>query len=493
MVKKYISLLVLAFMISCGGSSSTDAGTVEVVYLDEIEDSNHGGQTSNSIHSKTGFYKDASHQWGFENSSGLEKRNPAHISFEVDGDGYAEWYIRWEENDPIGDETFYICDPHNEDLSNNNTNLVPIGLDDECVVNEEEINNLQKVCGKINIKKYTYYEQLGICKSTYGNPPSLLAILQLHSYQKENFDIYDIHYGGVANSSFENLANTVFSQGVVNVTLTEKSFRRNDINENYDFSDISNREQLFFIGAGSTTSSCYKNIPDDIDIIKNYINSTLFSDNFIGNPGRAMVWIGKYGVRYWTFDENRNPCFNELISYPDREHGTEYYIGTINSSKGENCRFEDNVNQRKIRYNKAEGAWEISNTLNASEWSFDLSEIDPNCHIFYNPSDKDDPMIWARHISETSRAATKNVGSGLVAFALEKDDFVMLHEMGHLLNLSDIEFKGNLMNYYVETNAGQHLRFSEVMAREYDQSESFDKAEYQWDCLHDISKCAYPF
>jgi hypothetical protein len=69
----------------------------------------------------------------------------------------------------------------------------------------------------------------------------------------------------------------------------------------------------------------------------------------------------------------------------------------------------------------------------------------------------------------------------------------MLHEMGHLLNLRDIEFEGNLMNYFDEANAGQHLRFSEVKARENDQSESFDKAEYQWDCLHDISKCAYPF
>jgi hypothetical protein len=495
MVKKYICLLVLVFMVSCGGSSSTDAGKAEVVYLEEIEDFDRNDQSSSFAHSKIGFYKDADHQWGFENSSGSDKRNPAHISFEYDGDGYAEWYIQWEENDFTGDETFYICDPQNENLSNNNMNLGPIGLDDECVINEDEVNNLQKMCGKISVKKYNnYYSQLGICKSAYdNNPPSLLAVLQLHPYQMERFEIYDIHYGGSASASFEDRANEVFHQGVVNISLTEKIFNRKDVNENYDYSDIPNREDLFFIGAGKIGSPCYNNIPDDIDIIKNYINSTLFSDNFVGNPGRAMVWIGKYGVRYWTFDVSKNPCYTELISFPDRVHGTEYYIGTINSQKGINCRFDDNVNQRKIRYNKAEGAWEISNTFNDSEWSFDLSEIDPDCHIFYDPSDKDDKMIWTRHISTTSRATTKNVGSGLVAFARENDNIVMLHEMGHLLNLSDIEFEGNLMNYFDEANAGQHLRFSEVKARENDQSESFDKAEYQWDCLHDISKCAYPF
>lgn len=492
MVKFLLCFFLLFLINSCGGTS-TDAGETEILYIDRLDDASifEEGESGrpDSNRKKTGFYRHNNHQWGFEYGTDSDKRSPAHISLPLDGEGYTEWYIQWSKTENISEEVYYICNANNEDISNFNKNLIPIGID-ECTINSDEIDKLHKSCGTINIRDYKDYEQIGICKKFQDNPASLEAILFIHPYNKVNFELYSIHYGGTKSSSFSNSLNRVFNQGVASITLNDKEFNREDYNTNYSHSDISFRENVFFIGAGTEKSSCYKNIPDDIDILKDYINTSFFETNSLAKPGRALVWIGKYGIRYWTFNEDKDICYDELISYPDREKGTEYLIGTINSKNGVQC--TSFTPQRKIRYNKGAGAWEISSPQNMGEWSSDFSVIDPFCHIIYNPSDKDEQQIWARHISISSRAVTKIVGSGQIAFALQNDTYAMLHEVGHLLNLSDIELEGNLMNYSFSSNIGQNLRYSEVMARENDLS-PFDKPEHQWDCLHDVSRCAYPF
>lgn len=326
---KFLLCFFLLFLINSCGGTSTDAGETEILYIDRLDDASifEEGESGrpDSNRKKTGFYRHNNHQWGFEYGTDSDKRSPAHISLPLDGEGYTEWYIQWSKTENISEEVYYICNANNEDISNFNKNLIPIGID-ECTINSDEIDKLHKSCGTINIRDYKDYEQIGICKKFQDNPASLEAILFIHPYNKVNFELYSIHYGGTKSSSFSNSLNRVFNQGVASITL----------------------------------------------------------------------------------------------------------------------------------------------------------------------NDKDEQQIWARHISISSRAVTKRVGSGQIAFALQNDTYAMLHEVGHLLNLSDIELEGTLMNYSFSSNIGQNLRYSEVMARENDLS-PFDKPEHQWDCLHDVSRCAYPF
>ncbi len=502
-IYKYVFITTSAclfFFNSCGSSStSTDAGDVEngftVIDGETFEIEEHS--EDNFKHSRTGFFRSSTHSWGFEENNSGTNHGESHISYSVsdftDNNGHSEWYIRWEENEIDEDFSFFICDPQDEKIENANKDLAPLGIDNDCTISTDELPNKQKVCGDLNIRNYydAGYKKIGICQQYTSGAPTLKAILNIHPYTFNTSDIIYIPINKpIDNDKVSSLihdANIVFRQAVSNIKLLspDQPYSRKEQNPDYSFSDISTREQYLFVGAGNENSTCYDIILDDIDIFKKYANDTYFYNNSMGNPGRIVAMISQYAAIYWTFNSDRSVCENNLF-LPPQKNGKEYYVGTLNSAEGEwNCRFEDNTIQKKMRFEN--GRWELYNN---GKWTTDLSIIKPRCHVLYSTDESDNSTLMQRHISKTSRAVTKTLPRGRIAFYYNKESNpVVIHEMGHLLDLSDVSKQNNLMN---STGGGIVLQYTKLLARKSDE-DLFDSPEYQWDCFHDKQQCADAF
>ena len=504
MVKyKYVFIIACVsvfFLDSCGSSStSTDAGDIENGYTEIDGETFEIGEHSqnNFKHSRTGFFRSGSHVWGFEENDTGTDRGESHISFNVSGssgsEGYSEWYIRWNGDEIDEDFVFFICNPGDEKIENTNKNLVPLGYDDDCSVSTEELPNNQKVCGTLSVKKYykAGYEKIGICQQYTSGAPILKAVLNIHPYDLNTNDIIYIPINKPLDrdkvSNLAKDANNVFQQAVSNVKFQESKppYSRKERNPNYSFSDIPTRESYLFVGAGNENSTCYDIIPDDIDIFKSYANDTYFYNNSVGNPGRIVAMISQFAAIYWTFNVDRSICENNLFKAP-KKNGKEYYVGTLNSAEDEwNCRFEDNVFQKKMRFEN--GRWEL---YNKGEWTTDLSIIKPRCHVLYSTDEGENAVLMQRHVPKTSRAVTKTLPRGRIAFYYSGEkNSVVIHEMGHLLDLSDVDEKNNLMNY---KGGGVVLRYTKLLARKSDE-DPFNTLECQWECFHNKDQCADAF
>jgi hypothetical protein len=504
MGKKAILLgLLFLFFISCGSSSSgTSAGDLDPTEPDVISDFLWHEETGSSrvaLHQKTGFYEASNHIYGFEDNLSSEHDGEAHVSYDEWDDGMVEWYVKWGENEIDETYRYFICDPSEEDLDKENANLKSLGRDEECLISTEDLEKGEKSCGVIDVKKYYNMvdKKIGICQSCPGGAPVLKAILHLHPYEKKVNQVYytKIDGGDVDPADWDNLekaANKVFKKAVTVIDIKGTKYSRNAAE---GYSDIKVRDSYIFIAAAHEAKypdeDCYISHPDDIDLLKDYVDDNLFSD-YIRKEGRILARIDKHAAVYWTFTRNGQPCVsNDMYLYPDRSGIYTYKVGVLNSKRGELCSKDYTNMQMQFR----DGTWKIQDldgSWNMGEWTDDLSVIDPECHVLYTTDlhGKTNAYLMQRHISETSKAVTKPLDHGQLAlFYKNTNDAVTIHEIAHLLNLSDVQKEGNLMNY---TGGGLNLQYSMLKARK-DDNGSFDKNEYQWDCFHDITRCAYPY
>ena len=512
MVGKLLFCFIFVILISCSTGTDTDAGHADVVVLEIVYDDldNPSSSSDNGPkrrHSYSGFYKTNNFKWGVELASLSEKRVLTHASYTSSEEASMEWYVRWsvpsilEESENYNvvqtsnEYEYFLCDASQEDIDASNSNLIPI-TGDICRIEENEIENGEKTCGIIDLRDFSAYKKIGLCQSYEDGPTVLLAAIEPHVYEQRNISVKNIKFGKTSTrpSDFNEKAVDTFRSAVVNIEFEDVDYDISKLKEigldNETYRNVTNSSGGFiFIAAGAENSRCYKNIKDDIEYLKEYTNRYLFRDNSMENMASALVWSGAHPVQYWTFEKDGSICYEGLLDYPKRT-GQEYFIGTINSRKGQECGFLLGEN-RKIRFNTSSGSWEIYGAYGEDKWSDDFSEIDHECHIMYDPTSKD--CVLDRHIPSTSVALTSNLGSGFIAISKEMKNSVMLHELGHTLKLSDTDQDNNLMFYKQQSTLTANLRYTKINVRENDEFDIFNMEESQWNCLHNDADCAAPY
>ncbi|MBO7550107.1 MAG: hypothetical protein J6T62_01085 [Fibrobacter sp.] len=524
------------FLGSCGSSSSgTSAGDYEdqiIIIWEELFEGS--GSSGGSGHPKTGFYKTLDYEYGFENNISSDHDGESHVSYDQSEDGYVEWvakwdvreFDKWDEDEKI-DMTikYFICDPEKENLDNANADLISIGIDDDydCEIATEELEEEEKLCGRINVRKYYErgFKKIGICEqwADGDGAPSLLATLSLHPYEKKENEIFYTTASGEVSSDYignfsnstsgynwtnlKNRANDIFRRAVAAVDFKDAKYSREKVDPGYSFSNIENRNNYLFIAPASQNAppseDCYMTLMDDVDILESYVEEMELNDE---DKRRFIAVIDKQPVAYWTFRySDRKPCLSDymMFSTPKTKGDVVYNVGVLNSSEVNDCGSEySEENRRQLQMRFHDGTWEIrdaSLSWNMGEWTTDLSIIRPECEVLYRLNEdikKEDLM--QRHIPTKptpSLVVTKLLNPGkLVLFYTDTETRYVSHEIAHLLGLSDVQKEGNLMNYESK-KSGDILQYSALKARKDDYS-PFDKNEYQWDCFHDKSRCAYP-
>ena len=260
-----------------------------------------------------------------------------------------------------------------------------------------------------------------------------------------------------------------------------------------------------------TNSSCYQETMDDIDVLKEKLVNIFSGNEMSDYDKRVIMGFGIPTRKFWTFRENFGggiePCTEGISTNDQPQPNTVYDLGMIYSTDDDCAVYAD----YKLKWHYG-ADWDVSDDGGLSWRSIkNLSSvediIDPRCNVLLEEkhqltfSKGTSNQYFNAHISSTSRAETKyltlnGMGNYIGAVSLnpytEENYRFVLHELGHLLGLEDVEDLSNLGLKNKESSEGNLMfKFDQngVKLRNRPMlSKDGTHYEKQWDCLHRLSE-----
>lgn len=506
---------LLSILISCGSSSDekkvTSQGSATRSKTNQIEDKypgfyqntkckcffdRHPYEISSTTFEIEDYEKDDQGNITYD-SEGYPKKKKnkrnikmdfgkSNVVVEEGQTSYVNVYISWnpeDEYDVYKDIMFYICDAETKEK------MEEIVFSYQIPETEWNIGHKEE-----EVELFFEYKNIGLCGRYKDLGATLYDVLNAYSYNLRSVDVFIAEIGGKDDDKRKNVedqAKSFFAKAATEISFDHDEY---PIPGSYYEDNLKRRtvssfvNGLLFVSVAKKDggkSSCYQRIKDDlywsVDLAKKEIRDGTFGRRYLLNFNRGMV-------KYWTFNEDGTLCDDGLSKMP--EENKTYKIGIVNSSESE-CigpelwRFR--VNSNKIGEIDMGGLW-----------TTDLSAINTKCYVVYDEYDGNNGVVyWDSFFDPNDEGVTDEVSDALngppvglfsvvKSSSNEKDWRKYVHEIGHLMGLSDVtdpddnrkRYEGNMMHSYASGSKGWMLRKGPLPGK-YSPTK-----EYQWDCLH---------
>jgi len=348
---------------------------------------------------------------------------------------------------------------------------------------------------EINADRLNKNERIGLCMQYASYLPVLYDALEVKVYETQTFDITLVHIGSNDDSFKERVEeriNKTLNRAGVEINFTKDityQIPEDLTNTAYTERDLNDKYLYVTVATNGRSSDCYAYLQDDLYWVKDKIESDIGSNK---NERRTAVVLNQPTVRFWTIDYNYQPCTTNLKDWPQESASYGYIVGIL-SSEQTNCQQEfPNSGEVFYGYNREKEKMGWYNIYGQSIDSEISSYISPQCHILidlnrFGQQNNANSRYYGSLMPSTSLGVTtpaQSVGgiSGLMSFN-PPDEVVFVHELTHLLGLSDLEEQEkNLM--YKNNLKGTHLGNIPLKAKVYKKNETLSGSEQQWDCLH---------
>lgn len=452
----------------------------------EVEEEDENGQI-NVVKRKTSVYV---------NYNGT----PSYILVLKDKYNVVNAYVTWDAKEKYenrDDLKVFFCDVGDDKLK-------PIN-DQEFTIPEDEWDKGEKSLNFIvNAEDFNEDVTWGLCMKYKTNAPVLYDALQIKVYDEETYNVTYVDVEPDLGNTFDKVKGRIketFNRAAVNVNFTsqkqysvpgdflESEYRKRELPEYLYVSVASNK---------NTTTKCYSQIGDDLKWIKDRVENDLGKNGF---ERRISVTLNRSSVKYWTLNTDYLPCTENLEDIPDDVNRT-YKVGMLNIKKYGEC---------KTNYPEADKVYLIYDKIdNKYIWKDAFGDVEnisnyisPECHVILDLDNNKEPnwgyekdqkkqeaemhyyrtLIPAGSLANTKKTIPLGGNKGMVSYVPPQDEVVYVHELGHLLGLSDVDNPENNLMYY--TNKGGTMLSNYPLNARIDDYQNFKKfAEQQWDCLH---------
>lgn len=427
---------------------------------------------------------------------------------------YVDVILSWEVDEKpedLKEHKFYICNPQNvyENL-----------FEDFYILPDEAWNVPKSSASKSYALRINRPGKYGLCRQYKDYTPVIYDEINVLEYPGSEFDVSIVNIGAeqLKLNDIKNSQDYFYRAGVninYDIKLYEydspKSFEDEHSKGSFH---INNREDYLFVRGPfeneESEHKCYQYIKDDIYHINNRIKHDI-QDNILND--RTAVIYNKTHVKFWTFFESENnvyPCYLELTSKKEDEArpitNQEYKVIILNTDidkclAWENTTFGIDYNRMYIKHDGNEwGAYDTyNNKFNISQFK---EIFNPECHAFVDMDrwqrlNSKETKYLKMIIPGTALGVTDEIENiyndifGLWAFINPLNGMqTFMHELGHLLGLSDVDDENNLMNW--GNSVGFSLNNRSLTAKKCANKTNAECnwqnfAEMQWDCLNNIN------
>lgn len=497
MVRRIFCLLSLCFFIACSGHPSPEKDPPGFEFIDAKISWPVVPSTEAFSWSITGFLPHQEHLYGFDKNPKPSKSVPedsvVHVSVAANVEGFVNAFV-----DPlIYSSTGYhfgLCDLNSKKL------IRVLQPDDK---GNDEYVFYGKNAGDI--------DSIGLCRKLESSNDGNYIIyekLKIHSYVPLQKEIALFVLGnGKAPSDFikssqfwENAIPEVYNRDVFYPRLAyiyqsipqNVSLYKDDLGNVID-STVRSANYLK-IHVLNTDSSCYEPIKDDIDDAIETSRMFLHGNN-LSRMILSLTWPTR---KIWSLKYDKKG-FVQICGEPENSPENETEIQLVSAIN--EVEYTPYIVRKKGNYwvaIKKENGKIIEDTLTNENVN-----VEQMVFIESGSSQPVDAPYLGPHILSTAKAVTIFVGKEeskspfdfdfsyiILPWRNERTGRVLLHEMGHLFGLVDINDslvndgksdQGNLMHWNDDRN-GVLLRNRPVAAKYIE-----TMIERQWDCLHRIN------
>ena len=432
---------------------------------------------------------------------------------------YLEVIVSWdvdERPEELKEHKFYICDPDDK------KNL----FDESYILSEEDWDAPKGNASMSKIIPVDKPGKYGLCRQYKDYDPVIYDVVNVILYNGAEYDVSIINVGeeGSLSTNFiKNSKDYFYRAGVdINYTIhpydTPKDFQVEEIKGS---KFINYREKYLFvrgrfIDENSSGKECYKYISDDITNINERIRFDVYNNDV---QKRLAVVYNKKHVKFWTFYKTPEgyvlPCYDGIEQEGRPSPDVDYKVAILNTDLND-CEYWNNqmdvdYTRLYVKYISEEKKWIASDGFNVYG-SSDFSDLfNPQCHVFVDMSydgkwhreNKPNESYLKSVIPESSKGITKEIESpynksiiGLWAFIDPLNGVrTYMHELGHLLGLSDVKSDNNLMHWNSpEPEKNKNMDLVKIMLnnRSLEATKCADciwekNKEMQWDCLNGVN------
>lgn len=437
-----------------------------------------------------------------------------------DKSNYVKVFLVWNPSFPpeiLAEHKFFACDPENLGrISGSFFGEDPFELNFD---NDEQWEKGEYAM----IFKVDRPGKIGICRQYKNYEAILYDVLNIKEYPGSEYNVTLVNVGDELNlkaNEIETEKDYFFRAGVdikyksVKLNVPEdfresiRDYPTNSRGNKY----ISNRNKYLFVRGvykeEEANHECYENIWDDITLINDRIVQEMAGGNY---DDRTAVIYNNNHVLFWTFRNVNNdivePCYSELTLDTSPEDEKEYKVAILNTDTycdRYNCVYDDDGfsidYERMYLKRDRSGDWKAYSYSSVFGPEKFKTLFDPKCHVlidtdrYQNRKDRNNrPKYDLRSvIPDGALGVTEEyIGIGLMSLsspAATKRTF--MHELGHLLGLSDVEDDANLMNWTdldENKNVNKHLLNGRPLrAKACAKCNWKEKSELQWECLNEM-------
>lgn len=353
--------------------------------------------------------------------------------------------------------------------------------------------------------------EFGLCMQYKDYAAIVYDELLVSEYSKEQqFDVVVANVGSNVSfkeSDLERQNSSMFYRAGVKINFLEKLYQ---IPEDFEFDStkghahINQRESYLFVAADP--EKCPSYINDDLTWINQRIKHDIEDGKLPAN--RVAVVYNLETVKFWNFSEQVNgsvaPCLQDVEKSKRPLANTEYKVGILNT-KLEDCLPKESnsdidYSRLFLKWTKDTG-WQASDGFNTYPASMFHELFSPKCHVFYdmdrfgnrNSRSDSDRHYLENVIPSAALGKAETIELGITGKIIGVRSYnnplhgirTFMHELGHLLGLSDVDQDDNLMHWNKANDS--KLNNKSLDAKSCRNCNWQIDAEKQWDCLHGIN------
>ncbi|MCQ2053137.1 MAG: hypothetical protein MJY93_08050 [Fibrobacter sp.] len=390
------------------------------------------------------------------------------------------------------DLKFFLCNPDG--------NYDPIDKDYYTIDPSEWSKGSKTQIMYVNRENVNENKTVGLCMQYKAYLPVLLDVLEARVYDSQPFSVTYVEIGKTdeeTRTKIEKRIQETLNRAAVKVDLSSSEMYQ--IPRDFHIREFQKRSfddnSSLYVQVGEKNglqSRCYDKIRGDLYWIKDLVETKVAERKF---ERRTSVIFNLPTVKYWTIGANYRPCTDNLEDQPSTSVG-EYMVGMLNIETYDDCQ-RTYPEADNVYYSYFNNKWVWKNVYGEIIDDQIETYISPDCHVILD-TDRCGMAHWEHFSGQKSEAAqryyrslmddkdlgvtkiTRAIGtSGLVSYNPPKNETVYVHELTHLLGLSDLENEtGNLM-YKDYNGMGLELNNYELRVK------NTYGIERQWDCLHD--------
>lgn len=467
----------------------------------------------------------------FQRGISVEVDNGVSDIFLLNGKtNYIKVYLTWNpmySPEILLEHKYFACDPDDlEKISGDlfSDDFFELIFEDDVQWKKGEITKIFKVDRP---------GRIGLCRQYKDYEAILYDVLEVKEYPGVEYKVSVVNVGSEQELNLDDIKEEkgYFYRAGVDIDFSNSK----QYNVPDDFRDgtfdyplnprgnlyIHNRNQYLFVRGVFKDESefvnhnCYEHVRDDLTLINDRIMQDMAQG--ILNERVAVIYNNLH-VLFWSFynysDDYVLPCFDELTNETQPKADREYKVVILNTDPScdrygnvfDEDGFTIDYSNMYLMYTQGVG-WKAYSTFNEFDASKFKDLFDPKCHVminrdrFQNPHYNNTKYDLRSIIPENALGMAVPIlfGSsigGLMSYNRPDGGIrTFMHELGHVLGLSDVQDDFNLMNWTnleEKNKVNRHLLSSRrLKSKKCSDNQSIDcsweeNGDVQWDCLNDM-------